>query len=343
MSSSGHRRELGLALAGAAAAAAGVGLALTRARRHRLAPEDRSAWAELELPPGTRHLDVPVRDGGSVHVAEWGSGPPIVLLHGATLSSEVWAYQFRDLGAEHRLVALDLRGHGQSEPGGEGVTIAAMADDLADVLEALDLRRATVAGHSMGGMTLLRFCRRHPEVLSARVGAIAVVASAGGIKPPLAGWERLAPRAAGLIVAGHGAVNQAGLPVVPGNGAATRGARLVFGAAPDPLALRKTVQLARAMRPDRFVSLLPELVGFDERAAFESLPVPTVVVVGDRDRLTPPRYARALASSLPGAELVVWPGAGHMLMYERRQALDQLLERLSQEAAAGKGAGPTAE
>ncbi|HET9091137.1 MAG TPA: alpha/beta hydrolase [Acidimicrobiales bacterium] len=340
MSGSGRRREIGLALAGAAAAAAGVGLALTRARRRHLRPpEDGSARSELELPPGTRHLDIPVRDGGSVHVAEWGSGPPIVLLHGATLSSEVWAYQFRDLGAGRRLIALDLRGHGQSEPGEEGVTIGAMADDLADVLEALDLRRATVVGHSMGGMTALRFCRRHPEVLSARVGAIAIVASAGGIQPPLAGWERLAPRVAGLIVAGHGAVNQAGWPIMPGNGAAARGARLVFGLAPDPLALRKTVQLSRAMRPDRFVSLLPELVSFDERAAFESLPVPTVVVVGDRDRLTPPRYARALVSTLPGAELVIWPGAGHMLMYERREALDWLLERLSQEAVAGKGAG----
>lgn len=332
-----HPRALGLGAAAAAAALGGARYAAVRSARRRVAGEDARAGAkdELDLPAGTRHLDVPVRDGGSIHVASYGEGPPIVLVHGVTLQSSVWAYQFRDLGSSHRMVAIDVRGHGRSEPGEAGMTIAAMADDIADVLEALDLRQATLAGHSMGGMAVLRFCRRHPNVLAGRVGAVGIVSSAGGIEPPLAGWRRFGPPAAALVVAGHARLNGAGRPLVPAGSVAERAARVVFGHRPDPATVRRAVELSRAMAPDKFVALLPELVGFDERAAFEDLPVPCVVVVGDRDLLTPPRYAEALVSTLPGSRLVVWRGAGHMLMYERRDSLDWLLDRLSA-AATGR-------
>lgn len=321
----GRRRTLALAAAGATAAA-GLGYAAVRAARNRRpAPV---LPGELELPGDVRRLDVPVRDGGSIHIVDYGEGPPIVLLHGVTLQAAVWAYQVRDLAPRHRMIAVDLRGHGQSEPGEAGMTIAAMADDLADVLEALDLRQVTLVGHSMGGMAVLRACRRHPNLLADRVGAIALVASAGGIAPPLSGWHRFAPKAAALVVAGHRALGGNG-PVLPSSTAGERATRVVFGLRPDPAAVRATFDLARAMAPDRFVALIPELVGFDERAVFEAFPMPCTVVVGDRDRLTPPRYAEALTATLPGSRLVVWPGAGHMLMYERRESLDNLLDELS--------------
>ncbi len=343
-----HNRQRALALGIAALGAAGIGYGALRAARRRAASRGPAGQVgagpldDLELPPGTRHLDIPVRDGGSVHVADWGEGPPIVFLHGLTLESSVWACQFHDLGDRHRMIALDLRGHGQTEAGDAGLTIDAMADDLADVLEALDLRRATVVGHSMGGMATLRFCRRHADVLADRVGAVAIVASTGGLAPPLEVVRRIAPRAIDLVMAGHAAINPGGHPIIPNNGAAQRGTRVVFGLHPDPAAVRKALDYARAMRPDRFISLLPAVVDFDERAVFEHLPVPCVVVVGDRDRMTPPRYSRALVAALPGARLVVWPGAGHMLMYERREALDWLLDQLSAEAA-DKGAGGSPE
>lgn len=321
-------------------AAAGAGYAALRAARRRAGGERVELSSELALPPETRHLDVPVRDGGSVHLADLGEGPPIVFLHGVTLAAEVWAYQFHDLAARHRLIALDLRGHGDSVPGEAGMTIAAMADDVADVLEALDLRQVTLVGHSMGGMTLLRFARRHPDVLARRVGAVAIVASSGGIAAALAGWDRLAPRVASLVVAGHAALGRSGREVVAPAGLAARGARLAFGRDPDPAAVAKTAQLGGSLRSEHFVACLPELLSFDERAVFEDLAVPCVVVVGEQDRLTPPRYAKALAATLPGARLVVWPGAGHMLMYERREALDDLLDSLSAAAVAEKPTSP---
>jgi pimeloyl-ACP methyl ester carboxylesterase len=121
---------------------------------------------------------------------------------------------------------------------------------------------------------------------------------------------------------------------MPGNVVGERGARVAFGSRPDPAAVRRTLGYMREMDPGRFFALVPELTNFDERAAFEYLPVPSVVAVGTRDHLTPPRYARALADTLPGSRLVVWEGAGHMLMYERREALGSLLARLAEEARA---------
>lgn len=336
------RRRAGtvaLGAAGVAAAAAAV-YALRRVTRP-VAPAPRTAASEeLELPEGAISHDITLRDHGRLHVVEIGSGPPIVLLHGVTLQARAWAYQMRDLAGRHRMIAFDLRGHGQSEPGEEGLSIAAVADDLAELLERLDLHEVTLVGHSMGGMGVLRFCRRHPEVMKERVGAVALVASAGGIAPPLAGWHRVAPRMAAAVIAGHAALNEQGRPIVPDNAATARASRFAFGLDPDPVEVRETLRFARAMRPDHFFGYLPELATFDERAAFEDLGVPSVVVVGDRDRLTPPRYARALAASLPGAELVVWPGAGHLLMYERRRELDDLLDRLSEQATSGRAPGP---
>ncbi len=327
---------VGLGAAGAALAAAGAGYALARSRR--AARQARFVMpTDLDLPAGTRHLDIPVRDGGSIHLADWGEGRPVLFLHGVTLSSEVWAYQFHDLGGSHRTIALDLRGHGHSQPGESGTSIAAMADDLADVLEALDLRKVTLVGHSMGGMTVLRFARRHPGPLSSRVGAVALVATSGGIRPPLSNWHNFAPGAAALAVAGHRVFNRSNRPFLPASGVGERMMRVAFGAAPDPLALRRSADIVRAMDPATLVELLPELAGFDERAAFEELGMPVAIAVGDRDRLTPPASAEALAASLPGSRLVTWAGAGHMLMYERRAELDSLIEELSR-AAAGTGA-----
>ena len=90
------------------------------------------------------------------------------------------------------MIALDLRGHGRSVPGSEGVTISSMADDTAEVVAALELERAVVVGHSLGGMVCLRMARRHPNLLGDRVGALGLIATSGGLALPVPSWDRLA-------------------------------------------------------------------------------------------------------------------------------------------------------
>jgi pimeloyl-ACP methyl ester carboxylesterase len=104
-------------VAAGAFSAAGVAFAVsheyTKRIRRSAAPED----PELAVPEDVCHRVVPMRDGGESHLIERGDGPPLVLLHGANLSAEVWSYQLRDLAESHRVIALDLRGHGRSSAG----------------------------------------------------------------------------------------------------------------------------------------------------------------------------------------------------------------------------------
>jgi pimeloyl-ACP methyl ester carboxylesterase len=353
-----RRRALGAA--GAAALVGVVGYAASRPFRRRSAQRAAGASAgvragagagagvgrlaaapagiddELDLPADVLHHYLEVRDGGRIHVVERGSGPVVLLIHGANLAAALWAYQFHDLASGYRLVALELRGHGESKCGSEGVTITAMADDVAEVLTSLDLASVLVVGHSMGGMTVLRLARRHPALVAERVSAVLLLSTAAGVVPNIGPWARVAPMAGMAAVAAGTLAARSGRLGLGEGEVGRRLARLGFGLAPPTAQLDAVLRMMRSGEPNRFFAIVPELVAFDERAVFEDLPIPVTVVVGDRDRLTPPALARELADAIGGARLVVWPGAGHMLMYERRESLDWLIGRMAsaaQEAA----------
>jgi pimeloyl-ACP methyl ester carboxylesterase len=329
----------GAAVAGAAGYAAKRAFGRRSSRRGaavagRLAVGPATAEDELELPADVTHHYLDVRDGGRLHVVERGSGPTVVLLHGAGLAATVWAYQFRDLADRYRIVAIDLRGHGGSEPGSEGVTIAAMADDVAEVLTTLELFPVLAVGHSMGGMTLLRLARRQPRLVAERVSAVLLLSTAAGVVPSIGPWPRIGPLAGRAVVAAGSVADRAGRRGLPDGEVGRRLARLGFGVAPPTAQLDAALRMMRSAQASRLAGLVPELLRFDERALFEHPRIGVTVVVGDRDRLTPPALARELAESVGGARLVVWPGGGHMLMYERREALDWLIDRLASGAEA---------
>jgi pimeloyl-ACP methyl ester carboxylesterase len=100
----------------------------------------------------------------------------MLFLHGIGLRAGAWRYQFA-LADRQRVLALDQRGHGRSRAGSAGYGLDPLADDLADVLRSLDLRDVVLVGHSMGGMTIMRFARRHADLLSERVAGLALVST----------------------------------------------------------------------------------------------------------------------------------------------------------------------
>jgi pimeloyl-ACP methyl ester carboxylesterase len=308
--------------------AAGVAFALAHEYSRRLRGAAEPEDPELAAPEGIVHRVLPMRDGGEAHLIESGQGPPLLLLHGASLSAGVWSYQLRDLALAHRVIALDLRGHGSSTAGDEGVSISAMASDVAEVLARLDLERVVLAGHSMGGMVCLRLARRHPELLGTRVGAIALIATSGGLGLPVPSWDRLAGAAGRVLGAGTGVLRR-GRPAVPAGDAGYLASRLGFGREPRATQVAATLRMLRAVEPQVFAKVTGEVLGFEEKAPFGDLGVPVVVAVGSSDRLTPPVYARRLAAILERASLNEYAGAGHMLMYERREEIDGLLDELS--------------
>src|SRR5260221_2370404 len=137
---------------------------------------------------------VPGHDGGTIHVVSEGSGPPIVLSHGVTLSVRTWVRQLETLPAQgFRVVALDHRGHGDSKLVDTGFSIDNLGDDVRSVLEALDLHDAVLVGHSMGGIAVQSFLIRHPEIAAERVKGVVLLSTLARV--PLSGARAKAARA----------------------------------------------------------------------------------------------------------------------------------------------------
>jgi pimeloyl-ACP methyl ester carboxylesterase len=317
------KRAVAIATAGAFSAA-GVAYAVAHRYSRRLKSTDTPTDPELEVPEDVVHRVLTMRDGGESHLIERGEGPPLLLLHGANLSAEVWSYQLRDLALSHRVIAPDLRGHGASTPGLEGVTISAMAGDVAELMTVLDLEGAVLTGHSMGGMVCLRVARRHPELFGTRIGALGLIATSGGLGLPLPSWSGLAGAVSRVAGAGVG-IWRPGRPKMATADVGYFASRLGFGRRPRQEEVAATLRMLRAMEPGVFNEIVGEVLSFEERAVFSDVGVPVVVAVGTSDHLTPPLFARRLASSFEHASLFEFAGAGHMLMYERREEIDKLL------------------
>jgi len=289
----------------------------TAAGRWRAGAEELAA-AGLTLLADLRHHFVTTSDGGRIHVVERGSaGPTTVLVHGITLSVATWAPQLRAL--DGRVVAVSQRGHGQSRAGSEGYPFDRLVADLAEVLEALDVRNAVLVGHSMGGMIAQLLALSRPDALSRHVRRLLLVATTAGpvLATPLAG---LCSAAATRALTGAERHGRGPLP----RSARVWASRIAFGAAPSAAAVELLCGMLDSMSPGALAELLPHLLAFDVRDRLGPVAVPVHVVVGSRDVLTPPRTARAIVDRVPGARLTIFPGCGHMVMLERAGALCDL-------------------
>lgn len=317
-------RTVALAAGGVAAGYAAERLLLGRRRRR----PDPVAVESFRPPDDSVLHQVPLSDGGTLNVVERGSGRPLVLLHGITLSSLVWHYQLHDLADRYRVIAVDHRGHGSSKGGTGNWDLERLALDVRELLEHLDLRSAVIVGHSMGGMMTLRFALDHPAVLDERVAGLVLMSTSGGPVHRLAAWRAVAevvtPSARRLFSLGDR---------IPGGLFADSDlSSLVFRLGMGKAATPEHIELNRLMTAATPVSVWTELlsgvIGFDVRARLGELRLPALVLVGTRDLLTPPVAARELVKGLAGARpLETFPGAGHMLMLERRREVAEAISR----------------
>ena len=167
------RREV---LIGGAAAIAVAGVPLPAASGQ---PKTASALAPQKQVRGEAHMNrITTKDGTSIFYKDWGTGPTVVLSHGWPLSADAWDAQMFFLGQQgYRVVAHDRRGHGRSEQAWTGNEYDTFADDLAELLEKLDLKDVTLVGHSMGGGEVARYIGRHGNK---RVKKAVII---GGIPP----------------------------------------------------------------------------------------------------------------------------------------------------------------
>jgi len=250
---------------------------------------------------------------GDVRLAydDEGTGPAVVLLHGFPLGRWIWDDARAALRDRYRVITPDLRGHGDSQVTPGPYVMDALADDVAALLDQLRVDRAVVGGLSMGGYAAFAFWRRH----AARVRALV-----------------LCDTRAHADNAGEKVVRQSTAKVALEKGTAA----VVDGMLPKLLAprtlsgraeLTATVRARLARTDPRAVAAT--LLGMKERPdstpTLATITVPTLLLVGEDDQLTPPALARAMAAEIRGARLVVVPEAGHLAPVEQPAATSAAL------------------
>lgn len=250
-----------------------------------------------------------------------GDGDAVVFVHGFPHHRALWAPQVRALRSRCRCIAPDLRGFGESEVA-PPYSMDRYADDLAELLAALDVQRATLVGLSMGGYIALAFWRRHATL----VRALVLADTRAGADDD-AGRARRRDLAALAREHGAEAVADAMLPTMVGASTRGRHPELVSG-----------VRAMLASAPvDGIVGALHAMMERpDSTPTLATVTVPTLVVVGDEDVLTPPVEAARLHAGIAGSRLAVIPGAGHVSNLERPSAFNaltcELLESLPADA-----------
>lgn len=228
-----------------------------------------------------------------------GAGPTVLLVHGAGGTWRHWGLQLRDLEGAYRL-ALDLPGHGRSTgPGRE--TVEGYAQVVLDLIHALDLAEVTVVGHSMGGAIALTMALAAPEVV-ARLGLVGTGARLRVHPDFLAGL--LAPDPAPTIRRIAVASYRSGAPEAQ---------------------IAQTARELAATDPVVYHGDFIACDAFDLMDRLAAISQPALVLTGEDDRMTPPKYARYLAEHLPHATLRLVADAGHMVMLEQPAAVTEAL------------------
>ncbi|MGW2238329.1 alpha/beta fold hydrolase [Streptomyces sp. NPDC001759] len=280
-------------------------------------------------PVPVRVLTATSADGATVHVEVHGpeGAPAVVLAHGWTCSTAFWAAQIRDLAADHRVIAYDQRGHGRS-PASPACTTDALADDLEAVLRATLApgEKAVIAGHSMGGMTVMAaatrpvFREHAAAVLLCSTGSSRLVAEST-VVPMRPG--RLRTWLTRNILGARAPLG----PVTPLARRILKYGTMGPGSAPHMVEACARIVHACPRKVRHAWSNVLDLLDLDH--GVRELRVPTAVVVGTADRLTPPVHARALVAALPNCvDSTELPGLGHMTPIEAPELVSERIRDL---------------
>lgn len=248
-------------------------------------------------------------DGVEIAYAEAGSGLPVLFVHGYPLNKSMWDPQVQELSRGYRCITVDLRGHGESDAPLWYATMDMFANDLAKLLDHLNVPQAVICGFSMGGYVTFAFYRQFRE----RVRALILADTRPQADTPEARQGRFAA-AQTAHRQGVGAIADAMVPrllspaSVQGRPDLVQRVRAIIESM--PVTGIAADLMAMAQRPDS-TPLLPEIR------------CPTLIIVGEEDAITPVADSQLMAERIPGAQLVTIPGAGHLANLEQPEAFNR--------------------
>ena len=246
--------------------------------------------------------------GGSV-----GDGPVVVLLHAFPLNSKQWESQVESLSDRYRFIAPDFQGFGGSTaPEDESAySMDGFADDVAAILDDLGLDKVVLAGLSMGGYAAFAFLRKYRD----RVSALVLADTKAEADPPEAKEKRTTQQAA---VRDEGTAE-----LIEGLSGALLGEPT---REKKPDVVESTKQLMASNPPAAFIGALEAMKNRpDSSGELSQISVPTLIIVGENDGVTPVAASEALNKGIAGSKLVVIPESGHLSNLEAPEAFNGAL------------------
>ncbi len=273
---------------------------------------------------GLTHRDELMLHGHRVCLRHGGEGPPVVLIHGITGSSEQWLPVMDPLAESFTVLAPDLLGHGESAKPRGDYSLGAYASGIRDLLVGLEVPAATIVGHSLGGGIAMQFAYQFPE----RCERLVLVSSGGlgaEVNPllraaSLPGSELVLPllTASRLLAAGTAigsALGRLGLKTGPDLAELARG----YASLSDPETRAAFIHTLRAV-----IDLGGQRVSATDRL-YLTARMPSLIVWGSRDQIIPVEHARAAHEAMPGSRLEVFDGTGHFPQLEHPWRFARLL------------------
>lgn len=281
----------------------------------------KSATADASERPMSANTRVPrsgtVRTNGQDLFYEiHGDGPPLVLVMGIGYDSSLWTlHQVPVLSTQFRVVLLDNRDAGRSSRADHPHTIADMADDVAGVLDALDIGRTHLLGLSMGSMIGMEFALRHPERLDRLVLAGPGAAPSRSAIDPISIWNWVKANDPSGEVFGSQQFTWLFSFAFLRNREAVHETIALLASNPNPVEPQAYDRQARAY------------LHFDALDRLGAIKAPTLVIVGEQDLLTPPWVGREVAGGIPEARLAILTGDGssHVVPLERPDDFNRLV------------------
>ena len=230
-----------------------------------------------------------------------GRGPLVLFLHGIGGNRWNWRSQLDFFSARFKAAAWDARGYGDSQDYDGPLCFEDFTHDLLRVVDHLRERKAHVVGVSMGGRIARNFALAHPE----RVHTLALANTSPG-------FDALSSEEVERFVEER-------------RNRSPRRAEQLLGSRAHPEAAPALAASFEALRKDSYLKTLEASVAQDRAAPLERLAVPTLVIAGEEDRVYPPALARRMAQRIPGAELVVLEGCGHLSNLEQPERFNAAL------------------
>jgi len=266
-------------------------------------------------------------EDGRLYYKVSGKGHPLVLIHGAWASYEWWRWQVPELSKQYQVLSLDVRGHGQSSPLKGTYSVDGFAEDLEGFLQKVEIDQTVLVGWSMGGIISMQYCLNHPSKLRALI----LIATRGHRNPQMK--RRIMIQ-----------YLQARLSLIMDFTSPRKYDRAAEGFSGEQESVKREVEnmfsptapkealdwvMADLIKNPRenYFEVAKSIWNWGAGEELKRINVPTLIMVGEKDSRTPPRFSRLLHAQIPGSKLVIVKDASHCLALERPELVNEEIIR----------------